>query len=307
MVRAAAERGWLDGDRAMAEAVLSIRRAGAGPGADLRRGGPRTRPALSMRLRPRHVPLLPAAPDWLREVPAGPPRAARRRRAGELAGGLRRRRCRRASGSSWTSTAPATGCPSSSTTPTVLVGRRPPTPRRLPDGRRAGGACGSAGPIVGVPRLADALAALADVPVMVEIKNRRAVRRAARAGRRRPARRRTRDRCAWPRSTRGRWPGSADTSRTCRVPRRPAACRTSPCRRCCAGACGRCAVVRTVQPAAVSYGLRGHRQPRRAGLPGVRRAWSWPGPSHRRPTSRVRAGTPTTWSSSTCRRRPCLA
>lgn len=30
MVRAAAERGWLDGDRAMAEAVLSIRRAGAG-------------------------------------------------------------------------------------------------------------------------------------------------------------------------------------------------------------------------------------------------------------------------------------
>ncbi len=30
MVKAAAERGWLDGDRAMAEAVLSIRRAGAG-------------------------------------------------------------------------------------------------------------------------------------------------------------------------------------------------------------------------------------------------------------------------------------
>ena len=30
MVRAAAERGWLDGDRAMHEAVLSIRRAGAG-------------------------------------------------------------------------------------------------------------------------------------------------------------------------------------------------------------------------------------------------------------------------------------
>ncbi len=30
MIRAAAERGWLDGDRAMAEAVLSIRRAGAG-------------------------------------------------------------------------------------------------------------------------------------------------------------------------------------------------------------------------------------------------------------------------------------
>jgi porphobilinogen synthase len=30
MVRAAAERGWLDGERAMAEAVLSIRRAGAG-------------------------------------------------------------------------------------------------------------------------------------------------------------------------------------------------------------------------------------------------------------------------------------
>jgi porphobilinogen synthase len=30
MVRAAAERGWLDGDAAMAEAVLSIRRAGAG-------------------------------------------------------------------------------------------------------------------------------------------------------------------------------------------------------------------------------------------------------------------------------------
>lgn len=30
MVKAAAERGWLDGDRAMAEAILSIRRAGAG-------------------------------------------------------------------------------------------------------------------------------------------------------------------------------------------------------------------------------------------------------------------------------------
>ena len=30
MVRAAAERGWLDGDAAMAEAILSIRRAGAG-------------------------------------------------------------------------------------------------------------------------------------------------------------------------------------------------------------------------------------------------------------------------------------
>ncbi len=30
MVKAAAERGWIDGDRAMAEAVLSIRRAGAG-------------------------------------------------------------------------------------------------------------------------------------------------------------------------------------------------------------------------------------------------------------------------------------
>jgi len=30
MIRAAAERGWLDGERAMAEAVLSIRRAGAG-------------------------------------------------------------------------------------------------------------------------------------------------------------------------------------------------------------------------------------------------------------------------------------
>ena len=30
MVRAAAERGWLDGDEAMAEAILSIRRAGAG-------------------------------------------------------------------------------------------------------------------------------------------------------------------------------------------------------------------------------------------------------------------------------------
>ncbi|MFT6804085.1 MAG: porphobilinogen synthase, partial [Nitriliruptoraceae bacterium] len=30
MIKAAAERGWIDGDRAMAEATLSIRRAGAG-------------------------------------------------------------------------------------------------------------------------------------------------------------------------------------------------------------------------------------------------------------------------------------
>ncbi len=221
-----------------------------------------------MRLRPRRVPLLPAAPDWLREVPLahrglhgdGVPENSLAAFAAAAQAGV---------GVELDVHRSRDGVPVVVHDPTVLMG----SGRRRPVASLTAaelGAVSLGGSDLGVPRLADALAALVDVPVMVEIKN-----VAPSAGLLEPAvaallGAHTGPVCvasfnprslAWFRRHQPEVPRAQTAGSLSHVPM-PALLRWS---------LQSLRWIRMVQPAAVSYGIRGHRQPRRAGLPGVRR------------------------------------